>query len=160
MTDGDRLTSTQRGKIAELHVATALMAQTGGRLSPFEPLSDDHGVDLVVLDKVTGASLPIQVKSWFLSPDKPTNRVQFDVQKTTHSTGQRGAVVCVVVDPSTLAISVGWVIPLGRVASVGTDQPTKYAIAPSRLATSNDKYTEFRCHTLSELAEAVNTLLL
>lgn len=57
----DGLTSSQRGKIAELHVATALMSQSGGRLSPFEPLSDDHGVDLMVVDKVSGNALPIQV---------------------------------------------------------------------------------------------------
>lgn len=57
MIEVNALTSTQRGKIAELHVATALMAQSNGRLSPFEPLSDDHGIDLVVLDKVTSASI-------------------------------------------------------------------------------------------------------
>lgn len=79
------LSSTQRGKIAELHVATALMSQSGGRLSPLEPISEDHGIDLVVLDKVTGRALPIQVKSWLLSPDRPVKTVQFDVRKATFS---------------------------------------------------------------------------
>lgn len=35
MIDQDKLTTTQRGKIAELHVATALMAQSAGQISPF-----------------------------------------------------------------------------------------------------------------------------
>lgn len=112
------LTSTQRGKIAELHVATALMSQSGGRLSPFEPLSDDHGIDLVVLDKLTGHALPIQVKSWLLDPEKPTKTVQFDVQKTTFGEGKSGALICVVMDMATLAINVSWMIPMTEVPLV------------------------------------------
>lgn len=156
----EKLTTTQRGKIAELHVATALMAQSAVRLSPFEPLSDDHGVDLVVWDKVTGAALPVQVKSWFLQADKQVRTVQFDVQKTTHSEGQVGAVVCVVIDPETLAIVVSWVIPLRDISDVGTNRPNKFALAPSRVEDSNDKYTRYRNHTLAGMGESVMDLLM
>ena len=159
MTDRYRLTSTQRGKIGDLQVATVLMAQTDGLLTPFVPLSEDQGVDLIVLNKKTGVSLPIQVKTWFLVPQHPPSRVQFDLNKATYSEGQRGAVVCVALDASTLAVSISWVIPLRRVAEVGTEQPKKYALAPSRLENSEDKYREFRCHTISELATAVTVQL-
>ena len=80
--DGQGLTSTQKGSITEYAVATALMLASGGRLSAFTPLADDHGVDLIVFDKRTGAMLPVQVKSWAGRPS-PAGRVQFDVQRKT-----------------------------------------------------------------------------
>ncbi len=88
------------------------MAQSGGRLSPFEPLSDDHGIDLVVIDKATGRAMPIQVKSWLLSPDRPVKTVQFDVRKATFSDMKTGVIIAVVMDPDTLAMTVAWLIPL------------------------------------------------
>lgn len=153
------LTSTQRGKIAELHVATALMAQSDGRLSPFEPLSDDHGIDLVVLDKMTGASLPIQVKSWFLNPVKEVRTVQFDVQKTTFGDGKPGALICVAIDPETMGIHTSWVIPTVDIPQLATERPTKYALAPSITGTSRDKYTPYRHGSLTTFATTVLTLL-
>ena len=159
MIDEEKLTTTQRGKIAELHVATALMGQSSGRLSPFEPISDDHGIDLVVLDKVTGRALPIQVKAWFLMPDKKGNTVQFDVRKATHSSDQMGAVICVVLDPETLEIKVSWVIPIKDISTVGTERPGKFALAPSIQENSNDKYTRYRHHSLAGLEAAVMALL-
>lgn len=155
----EKLTTTQRGKIAELHVATALMAQSAGRLPPFEPMSDDHGIDLVVLDKVTGRALPIQVKAWFLMPDRRGNTVQFDVRKATHSSDQLGVVICVVLDPETLQIKVSWVIPINKISTVGTDRPEKYALAPSILESSDDKYTSYRQHSLAGLEAAVTRIL-
>lgn len=154
-----KLSSTQRGKIAEMHVATALMAQSGGRLSPFEPISDDHGIDLVVLDKQTGVALPIQVKSWLLDPDKANKTVQFDVQKSTYSKGKSGALICVVMDPATLALSTAWMIPVAKVPEVSTERPTKYALVPSRMDTSTDRYTPFRHTSIAALTDAVLDLM-
>lgn len=159
MIEVNALTSTQRGKIAELHVATALMAQTDGRLSPFEPLSDDHGIDLVVLDKVTGASLPIQVKSWFLNPAKEVKTVQFDVQKTTFSDGKPGILICVVIAPETMGILSSWIIPTKDIPRVATERPTKYALAPSLLETSKDRYIPYRHRSLDTFAQNVLELL-
>ncbi|WP_127900549.1 hypothetical protein [Solirhodobacter olei] len=153
------LTSTQRGRIAELHVATALMAQSGGRLSPFAPISDDHGVDLVVLDKESGRALPVQVKSWFLSLDRPVRNVQFDVQRSTFAEGGRGAVVCVVMDPMTLTMIVGWVFPMRDIPTIGTERAAKFALVPSLRVTTRDKYVIYRHTTLSALTAGIDNLL-
>ena len=53
-------------------VASALLIASNGRLSPFAPLADDHGIDLIVLDKVTRRTLAIQVKSAIASPSRGT----------------------------------------------------------------------------------------
>ena len=155
----DNLTSTQRGKIAEVHVATALMACSGGRLSPFEPMSDDHGIDLIVLDKETGRALPIQVKSWLLDSSRELRTVQFDVQKSTFGEGKPGALICVVMDPDTLGILIAWLIPSAEIPSIATDRPTKYVLAPSRLEGSRDKYVPHRHSEITSLAEAVSRLM-
>lgn len=36
------LTSTQKGKVTEQLVASALLIASNGRLAPFVPLADDH----------------------------------------------------------------------------------------------------------------------
>lgn len=153
------LTSTQRGKIAELHVATALMAQSDGRLSSFGPISDDHGIDLIALDKVTGRSLPIQVKSWFLSPDRPVRTVQFDLQKSTFHHATTGAVVCLVMDPGTLTMQVGWVFPVREVAQLGTDRGAKFVFTPSRMHGARDRYAGHRHGDLASLTAEIERLL-
>ncbi|WP_425079716.1 hypothetical protein [Ruegeria denitrificans] len=153
------LTSTQRGKIAELHVATALMSQSSGRLSPFEPLSDDHGIDLVVLDKESGRALPIQVKAWLLDPEKPVRTVQFDVQKTTFGKGKPGVLICVVLKKETLEIAMSWLIRMAEIPSVATDKPKKFALAPSIAEGSRDKYVPYRHLTIASLTEAVEAVL-
>ncbi len=159
MIEPSTLTSTQRGKIAELHVATALMAQSEGRLSPFEPMSDDHGVDLVVLDKLTGNALSIQVKSWFLNPDKDLRTVQFDVQRTTFGNHKPGVLICVVIDPETMGIKTSWVIRTRDVPNVATKRPNKYALVPSILEASKDKYSSYRHTSLDTFAQMVIDLL-
>ena len=58
-----KLTSTQIGAIGEDIVASGLMIASHGRLSPFQPVADDDGIDLLIYDKKTGKALPIQVKS-------------------------------------------------------------------------------------------------
>ena len=62
MTIESKLSSTQKGKVTEQLVAATLILASNGRLSPFVPLSDDHGIDLMVLDKDTHKTLTIQVK--------------------------------------------------------------------------------------------------
>ena len=59
----DKLSSTQIGTIAENHVANMLMITSGGRLSAFQPVADDDGIDLLIYDKKSGRALPAQVKS-------------------------------------------------------------------------------------------------
>lgn len=153
------LSATQRGRIAELHVATALMSKSGGRLSPFSPMSDDHGVDLIALDKASGRALPIQVKSWFLSPERPVRTVQFDLQKSTFPLSGTGAVVCVVMDPDTLTMLVGWVFPIAEVAHLAADKKDKYVFTPSRMEGARDRYAGHRHGDLASLTAEIERLL-
>lgn len=149
------LTSSQRGTIAELYVAATLMAASGGRLSPFAPVSDDHGVDLMVLDKQTGRSAPVQVKAWLSAATEGRRTVQFDVRKATFRADGNAMLLALVLDAVTMSMEAAWLIPMAEVPGVAVERDTKYALAPSRDPSSRDRYSGFRHEDARSLAGAL-----
>lgn len=81
MIEDTDLSTVQKGKVTEALVASTLTLASGGRLSPFAPLSDDCGIDLMVLDKKTHRTLALQIKSRIANPARPT--VQFNIRKAS-----------------------------------------------------------------------------
>jgi len=154
----ERLSSSQRGTIAEYFVATALMAASGGRLSPFVPLVDDHGVDLLVLDKETGRSVAVQVKSWVGGEASRSQTVQFDVRKATYRESREVALLALILDPSNLEMEASWLIPMSDVPDVSTEQAEKYALRPSRSPESRDRYVPYRHTEVASLAQALSRM--
>lgn len=136
------LTSTQKGKVNEYLVAASILLTSSGRLSPFVPLSDDHGIDLIALDKVSQRSLCLQVKSAVASAKRKT--VQFDVQKSTFRPVPNLLLLAVLFEPTTVSIGTSWLIPMADVPSVSVDQPGKYALSPSIEPTSKDRYLRYK----------------
>lgn len=64
------------------------MLRSEGRLSPFSPVADDDGIDLLIYDKLTGRALPAQVKSRTVAlkrrgKEDRGNTVHFEVRKAT-----------------------------------------------------------------------------
>jgi len=151
------LTSSQKGKIVEYYVASTLMAASDGRLSPFVPISDDHGVDLIIMDKESGKSASVQVKSW--SAKSTRNTVQFDIRKATYSDDDRSLLLAVVLDPLTLTMETSWLLQMSKIPSLAIDKKEKYALSPNRRKSSEDKYSQYRHETPTALTEAmINTL--
>lgn len=154
------LSSSQKGKIAEYFVATALIAASSGRLSPFVPVSDDHGVDLIVRDKATGRCVAIQVKSWLAqAQSERRGTVQFDVRKATYQGADDLILLALVLDVQTMAMEVSWVIPMSRLPDVAVQRADKYALVPSRSLTSRDRYSGYRCETTGSIVEAILRLV-
>ena len=153
MTTGAQLTSTQKGKVTEQLVASALLIASNGRLAPFVPLADDHGLDLIVLDKVTRRSISIQVKSAIANASRGT--VQFDVRKQTYSKVAGEYLLMVVFEPARLALAASWLIPMAIVPDVATEQPEKYALVPSLKATSKDRCRPYRHDDAHALVAAI-----
>ena len=58
-----KLSATQIGAIAENLVANELMIESKGRLSSFQPVADDDGINVLIYDKQTGRAVPIQIKT-------------------------------------------------------------------------------------------------
>ena len=62
------LTSTQIGAIGENLLVNAVMKASDGRLTPFQPLADDDGLDVLFFDKLTGGSVAVQLKCRTVTP--------------------------------------------------------------------------------------------
>lgn len=155
----DALSTGQSGKIAEYFLACAIMSASGGRLSPFLPASDDHGVDLIVMDKLTHGCLGVQVKSWRASLGAERRTVQFDVRKATFRPTPRLALAMLVLDSETLTMEVGWLMPMEAVPSVSVEQAGKFALTPSRSPRSSDRYTPYRCPNVAQLISSLGKLI-
>ena len=136
------LTSTQKGTVNEYLVAASIMLASSGRLSPFVPLSDDHGIDLIALDKLSQRCVCLQVKSAIASSKRKT--VQFDVQKTTFKPASDLLLLAILFEPATVSVGTSWLIPMADVPNVSVEQPDKYALSPSTVATSKDRYQRYR----------------
>lgn len=153
MTLASQLTSTQKGKVTEQLVASALLIASNGRLAPFVPLADDHGLDLIVLDKKTRRMIAIQVKSAIANESRGT--VQFDVRKQTFNVTKGEYLMLVVFEPERMALAASWLIPMDKVPDVSTEQAEKYALVPSLKAISKDRCRAFRHDDIRSLVDAI-----
>lgn len=153
------LSTGQSGKIAEYFLACALMSASGGRLSPFLPASDDHGVDLLVMERESTATLAVQVKSWRADRGVGRGTVQFDVRKATFVPSPRIVLAALILSPADMSMEAGWVIPMDTVPELAVEQVGKYALAPSRSPGSADRYSPYRHEDVAALTGAIEGLL-
>ncbi len=147
------LTSSQIGKIGETLVASQLMLASGGRLSPFLPLADDDGVDLILLDKVTAAALTIQVKSRTGVDDEKAQTVEFNVRLATFASRADAYVLGLLLDEAGQGIRSAWLVPNTELEHVSNRKRDKLVMTPSARASSNDRYTPYRCGSLTQVCE-------
>ncbi|MGF7175272.1 hypothetical protein [Azospirillum doebereinerae] len=146
------LTSTQIGKVGETIVGAQLMLASAGRLSPFLPIADDGGIDLVVHDKVTGRSLTIQVKGRVAKEEDTLGYTQFDVRTATFREEDGMFLLAVLLDLGKGGIQRAWLIPMAELAAVSMRKAEKLTITPSPNPASKDRYTPYRCLDMADVA--------
>jgi len=152
------LSSTQIGAIGENLLINAVMKASDGRLSPFQPLADDDGLDVLFFDKVTGNSVAIQLKCRTVSirkknSDERGNTVHFQVRQATFNEARRAYLVAALFNDDLTQFICTWFIPMALLPEVGKDISGKYVIRPSKAEGSADKYTSYRCMTAQDLAQ-------
>lgn len=136
------LTSTQQGAIGESVAATGLMLASGGRLSPFRPIADDDGIDLLLVDKLTRSIVQLQVKCRTRVDDPKAETVQFDVQLSTFAQGARGYALGILLNGA--SVRKAWLIPLSELRNVARASPGKLVIVASAKDHSADRFRRFR----------------
>lgn len=147
------LTSTQRGAIGESVVAAGLMLASGGQLSPYKPIADDDGIDLLLVDKLSRAIVQLQVKCRTKVDDPRAETVQFDVQTGTFAEGAKGYVLAILLDGATFRK--GWLIPLARLRSVARTAAEKLVIVASAKEGTKDRFQPYRHDDFGGLARAI-----
>jgi len=148
-----RLTSTQRGAIGEAVVATGLMLASGGRLSPYKPVADDDGIDLLLVDKLSRSIVQLQIKARTKVDNPKTQTVQFDIQIGTFAEGARGYVLGILLDGATLQKA--WLVPLDKLRSVANATTEKLIIVASAKEGSADRFRPFRHDGFESVAGAI-----
>lgn len=138
-----RISSTQTAWITETVVAATVIAQSNGRLSPFAPLADDHGMDLLVYDKETAATIGLQVKAW-ARPAMKNGTVQFDTGKSTFKPHATAFVVGLYMPLPSLSIEHVWLVPSTELPKLARDYPEKYAMVCSTKPDTQDGFRRWR----------------
>jgi hypothetical protein len=149
-----KLSPTQIGVIGENLLVNAVMKASGGRLSPFKPVADDDGLDVLFFDKETGNSVAIQLKCR-TKTDGGGNTAQFDVREATFKEERHAFLVAALLDEELGKIVCSWFISMGQLQKVGKFKTDKYVIRPSKAEGSADKYREFRCANADGLAQCI-----
>ena len=157
------LSSTQIGTLAENLVANELMIESGGRLSPFQPVADDDGIDILIYDKITGKALPMQIKARTNTINKRGkqergNTVHFEIRKATLKKERKALLLCVLLDGTMRATERAWLLPHTDLPDTATDKGNKYVIRANRQLSSNDKYKSYQCASIGEVAKRLIAL--
>jgi hypothetical protein len=148
------LTPTQKGTIGENLLANAVMKASNGRLSPFHPLADDDGLDVLFFHKDTGNSVAIQLKCR-LKTDSKGNTAQFDVRKSTFKEERHAFLVAALLNAEMTGFDRTWFIPMKDLPGISNVKSNKYVITPSKAEHSKDKYVQYRCQTPEQLADRI-----
>jgi hypothetical protein len=154
------LTSTQIGAIGENLLVNAVMKASEGRLSPFQPLADDDGLDCLFFDKETGNSVAIQLKCRTVALKKKKseergNVLHFDVRQSTFNQARRAWLVAALFDEELTRFLATWFIPMLALPDIARSSADKWVIRPSKSADSKDRFAEYRCLSPEELVRRI-----
>src|SRR5690606_31367647 len=111
------LSSTQIGAIGENLLVNAVMKASDGRLSPFQPLADDDGLDVLFFDKQTGNSVAIQLKCRTVTirkrgSEERGNTVHFQVRQATFNQARNAYLVAALFNEELTEFVCTWFIPM------------------------------------------------
>jgi hypothetical protein len=147
------LTSTQIGAVGEAAVASGLILASEGRLAPFRPFADDDGLDLLVYDKLTRRSLPLQVKCRTGLDNELAGTVQFDVRLKTFASTSDGLVLFAILTRG--QVGTAWLVPAAELETTARTSGDKLVVVASAKAGSKDRFSPYRHDGLEDVAEAL-----
>lgn len=160
-----KLTTTQIGAIGEDIVASGLMIASGGRLSPFQPVADDDGIDLLIYVKKTGKALPIQVKSRLSAIKKPGksergNTVHFEIRAVSVRSERHAYLLAILLTKNLRNIERAWLIPMSDIADTLNKKRTqnKYIMRANKSLDTNDKYKQYQLKNLQAVSEKLGAI--
>ncbi|OWJ57811.1 DUF4365 domain-containing protein [Paraburkholderia caledonica] len=154
------LTSTQIGTIGENLLVNAVMKGSSGRLSPFQPLADDDGIDCLFWDKATGQSVAIQLKCRTVTLYKRGtkergNQAHFEVRKTTFNESRRAYLVTGLCNEELTGFVVTWLIPMSTLPELARNSASKWVLRPNKSDGSADRFAPYRCNSADELVRRI-----
>jgi len=148
-----QLSSTQKGTIGELIVSAGILEASNGRLSPFKPVADDDGLDLLVLDKDSRRTLAIQVKCRRGVDHPDAQTVEFDIRLKTFVEAADGYVLCVRMEG--FEAKTFWLIPSSELRRIAREKNGLLVVVASAKPGSADKFSRYRLTTFAQVVEKI-----
>lgn len=160
----ENITSTQKGVIAEHIVANELMIETDGRFSPFSPLADDEGIDLLIYDKKTGKALPIQIKSrtgGIIKKGKESNTIHFEIRTVSLKNKKYAYFLAVLLTKDIRSVERAWLIPMKDISSLLNirKKQKKYIMRANKSLTTKDKFRDYQFENINEVTKRIKKIL-
>jgi len=160
----ENITSTQKGVIAEHIVANELMIQTNGRFSPFSPLADDGGTDLLIYDKKTGKALPIQIKSrtgGIIKKGKESNTIHFEIRSVSLKNEKYAYFLAVLLGKDIRSVKRAWLIPIKDISALLNmrKKQSKYVMRANKSLNAKDKFRRYQCENMIEVTKRIEKIL-
>lgn len=146
-------TTTQVGAIGECLTAAGILDASNGRLSPFKPVADDDGLDLLLFDKQTRKPIPLQIKCRRSFDDAKAQTLQFDVRLKTFAEEGEGYLLCIKLEGA--SVDTLWLIPAKDLRTIARRTSTHLVVVPSAKTTSQDRLTPYRMRTFGEVVAKI-----
>ncbi|GBE17339.1 hypothetical protein BMS3Abin15_01181 [bacterium BMS3Abin15] len=152
------LSSTQKGALAENIVSNELMIETKGRLSPFKPMADDDGIDVLIYDKLTIRSVPLQIRSSTNTIKKRgkqerSNTAYFELKKSALKKERKAFLLCVLLKQNMKTAERAWLFPLDQLHKIASKGKDKYIIRANKQLSTKDKFKNYQCESIKEVAK-------
>lgn len=159
-----RISETQKGSIAENLICNWLIIGSGGRLSPYQPVADDAGVDLLVYDRDTQRTLLLQIKGRTRTEATTAKKrgVRFNLRTATFEERPNFYIAGVLLDATLQMPEALWLIPSAVVERNAIHSrkdedgnSTRLAVCCSASCTSGDKWCQYRAHSIKDFVTLV-----
>lgn len=159
-----RVSETQKGSIAENLICNWLIIGSNGRLSPYQPVADDAGVDLLVYDRETQRTLLLQIKGRTRTEAMTANRrgVRFNLRIATFEDRPNFYVAGVLLDADLQTPEALWLIPSAEVKKHAVrsrrdegGNSTRLVVSCSAARRSKDKWCHYRAHSIQDFIALV-----
>lgn len=147
------LSPTQKGKIAEMIVGAAIMHASDGRLAPFVPLADDNGLDLLLFDKLSGVTTPVQVKARF-SVDAG-NTCEFNIRASACKSHYHCYLLAVHINPKSMALAGAWLVPISALPAVAPLENGKFVLRASVSEKARDRAAAYRHFSIETIVDKI-----
>lgn len=154
----EKLSSTQKGKLAENIIANALMIESEGRLSPFQPVADDDGIDVLIYDKKSFNTIPLQIKSR-TSTIKLKSNVRFEVREKVVNTKSNTYYLFVLLKSNMRDVEMAWFFSTIQFCKNARKTKTKFTIAPNRSSNAKDRFSKYQCVNFKEVISQIIDIL-
>lgn len=158
------VSETQKGAIAENLVCNWLMRCSDGRLSPYKPVADDGGIDVLVFDRKTRRTLLLQVKSRTRTEALTVKKrnPRFQIRIPTFEVGNDFYIAAILLDADLQTPEALWLIPSAVAQQQGIPSgktkdgtATRLALPCNPSPTSKDCWSRYKSHAVEDFVNRV-----